>query len=148
MLFGLVADDYHEDAKDVELHDVHFHTASYSTSQHKWMQVAKLSLDKYSVCVCVCVCICKTIACAHLHLPCVDISVLLQVVRRDATPESGYRLNRNKKAPAYGAKHSPPGQKFQKSDDPPAAMDGTPFHQVVRSTLLQGTIFRNHKLLQ
>lgn len=49
LLFGLVAREYHKEAKEMELRDVHFHAATYSTSQHRWKQIAKLSLEKYSV---------------------------------------------------------------------------------------------------
>ena len=49
LLFGLVAREYHKDAKEVELRDVHFHGATYSTNQHRWKQVAQLSLEKYNV---------------------------------------------------------------------------------------------------
>ena len=45
----------------------------------------------------------------------------------------------------YNAKHSPPGHKFQKSEGPHAS--GLRPAEIMRSTLIQGTSFRNQTVL-
>lgn len=49
LLFGGVAKEYHAESSQSSLRDEHHHGITYSSKQHLWKRVAKVSVEKYNV---------------------------------------------------------------------------------------------------